>query len=77
MGRREDADVTYRIDSDTELTSDWLPPEAFREVYRDRAMAVATAIEGVEDPEVDEVRVMHVETGTVVWRSTEEEYDGE
>jgi hypothetical protein len=76
---REDGIVSgYRIESDVELSSDWLPAEAFRQVYRDRAAAVATAIEGVDDPEVQEVRVVDVVTGGVVWRSTEEQWeDGE
>jgi len=32
------------------------------------------AIEGVDDPATEEVRVVDVATGTVVWRSTEDEY---
>jgi hypothetical protein len=65
----------YRIESDVELSSDWLPPEAFTTVYASRPAAVATAIEGVENPGVDEVRVVDVATGQVVWRSTEEEFE--
>jgi hypothetical protein len=62
----------YRIESELALASDWLPSEAFGRTYRDRAVAVATAIEGVEDPTIQEVRVVDVGTGTVVWRSTDE-----
>ena len=65
--------MTFRIESDCELASDWLPGEAFRHVYRDRATAIATAIEGADDPEVQEVRVVDAGTGEVVWRSTDEE----
>ncbi|MDA8094033.1 MAG: MerR family DNA-binding transcriptional regulator, partial [Betaproteobacteria bacterium] len=39
------------------------------------ASAVAMAMEGVDDPEEQEVRVICVETGEVVWRSTEAEYE--
>jgi hypothetical protein len=43
--------------------------------YKDGAAAVAMAIEGVDDPATGEVRVVDVATGTVVWRSTEDEYE--
>jgi hypothetical protein len=65
----------YRIESDLVLASDWLPSDAFSRTYEDRAAAIATAIEGVDDPAVQEVRVVDVGTGTVVWRSTDDEYE--
>jgi hypothetical protein len=52
-----------------------LPSDAFSRTYTDRAVAVATAIEGVDDPAIREVRVVDVGTGTVVWRSTDDEYE--
>jgi hypothetical protein len=64
----------YGIESDLALSGDWLPPDAFSRVYEDCAAAVAMAIEGVDDPATEEVRVVDVATGTVVWRSTEDEY---
>lgn len=67
--------MMYRIESDYHLSSEWLPARAFKRTYTDSAVAVATAIEGVEDPKEMEVRVVCVETGDVIWRSTEEEYD--
>ena len=66
---------TYRIEADVPLRSDWLPASAFAQVYTDLAAAIATAIEGVYDPAEDEVRVVCVETGEIVWRSTEDEYE--
>jgi hypothetical protein len=65
----------YRIESEYALHSDWLPAEAFTRVYPERSMAVAIAIEGVEDPAEQEVRVVNVETGEVVFKTTEEEYE--
>lgn len=65
----------YRIESDLVLTSDWLPSDAFSRTYTDRAAAVATAIEGVDDPAKQEVRVVDVDTGAVVWRSTDHQYE--
>ena len=67
--------MTYRIESDFPLESDWLPAEVFTRHYEDVSAAVATAIEGVEDPEETEVRVVCVETGAIVWRSTDEKYE--
>jgi hypothetical protein len=67
--------VMYRIESDVELSSDWLPREAFATVYASRSVAVATAIEGVDDPAEVEVRVVDAATGQVVRRSTEEEFE--
>ena len=65
----------YRIESSWPLESDWLSSAALSQHYEDRAVAVATAIAGVDDPQEQEVRVVCVETGEVVWRSTQEEYE--
>lgn len=71
----KDVGSGYRIESDLTLSSDWLPSDAFSRTDTDRAVAVATAIEGVDDPAIQEVRVVDVCTGTVVWRSTDDEYE--
>lgn len=65
--------LTYRIESDYSLKSDWLPATAFSRHDATESMAMATAIEGVDDPKEQEVRVVCIETGEVVWRSTEAE----
>ena len=67
--------MSYRIESDYPLKSDELPKDAFTRHYGERAVAVAIAIEGVDDPKEQEVRVICVETGAVVWRASEEEYE--
>lgn len=67
--------MTYRIESDFPLNSDWLPAKAFKQHFNNISDAQAIAIEGVDDPAEQEVRVVCVETGEVVWRSTEEEYE--
>lgn len=67
--------MTYRIESEYPLESDWLPKHVFRQVFDSESSAVAIAIEGVDDPEEQEVRVVCVETGEVVWRSTEAQYE--
>ncbi|MCG5512258.1 hypothetical protein [Ectothiorhodospira shaposhnikovii] len=67
--------MTYRIESGYPLESDWLPASVFAQHHEILSAAVAIAIEGVDDPEAQEVRVICVETGEVVWRSTEERYE--
>jgi hypothetical protein len=67
--------MSYRIESEFPLNSDWLPAKAFKQHYDNESAAVATAIEGVDDPEEQEVRVIWVETGEVVWRSTEAHHE--
>lgn len=67
--------MSYRIESAYRLESDWLPAKAFKQHYDSESAAVAIAIEGVDDPEEQEVRVICVETGEVVWRSTDEKYE--
>lgn len=41
--------MKYRIESEFNLDSDWLPKTAFRLVFNTEGDAVATAIEGVAD----------------------------
>lgn len=67
--------MRYRIESNFELKSDWLPQDMFAHHFDDESDAIATAIEGVADPATQEVRVVCVETKEVVWRSTDHEYE--
>lgn len=66
--------MRYRIESDCRLASDLLPVDAFARTYESLDEAIAIAIEGVDDPEEQEVRVVCAETAAVVWRSTEAEF---
>lgn len=67
--------MRYRIESAYRLESDGLPAKAFKPHYDSESAAVATVIEGVDDPEEQEVRVVCVETGEMVWRSTDEKHE--
>lgn len=64
----------FKIESDYPLASDWLPAIAFTSLYPTSSAAIVVAIEGVDDPEDYEVRVVDMATGKVVWRSTEKEH---
>lgn len=72
----DNAEVTqgFKIESDYPLASDWLPAIVFTNIYPTSSAAIVVAMEGVDDPEDYEVRVMDMATGKVVWRSTEEGY---
>lgn len=61
----------FKIESDHALASDILPKDAFTSIYDDKDVAIAAAIEGVSEPDKQEVRVVELATGGVVWRSTE------
>ena len=67
--------MKYGIEADVPLSSDWMPQKAFTQHYDNLPAAIATAIEGACDPKEEEVRVVCIETGEVVWRSTEEDYE--
>lgn len=72
---RPDASHGFWIESDYPLKSDWLPNSAFTTIYDNASIAVATAIEAVDDPVSMEVRVVDLSTGDVYWRSSEEEFE--
>ncbi|MDR2787917.1 MAG: hypothetical protein LBD06_06095 [Candidatus Accumulibacter sp.] len=67
--------MKYRIEADFPLQSDWLPAKVFSRHHDSVSAAKAIAIEGVDEPGEGEARVICVETGEVVWRSTDEEYE--
>ena len=57
----------YRIESNAPLHGSLLPPENFRELYANRSLAVAVAVKSVADPTRQQVRVVHVPSGEVVF----------
>lgn len=71
--------MPYVLKSEYKLESDWLPSSEFARTFEHRAEAVATAIEGVDDPAEQQVLVVDTETGKIAWDSTLVKYeeDGE
>ena len=60
----------YRIESNHPVQGRLLPPSAFQQnIYSDRALAVAMAAKCVTRPSGQEIRVVHVPTGEVVFRT--------
>lgn len=61
--------IGYRIVSDCPFLGSLLPPVVFGQIYRDRSLAVAVAVKSVADPSSQEVRVIEVPGGDIVFSS--------
>jgi hypothetical protein len=57
----------YRIESSTPLRGSLLPQNSLKEFYSDRGLAVAVAVKSLADPTRQRIRVVHVESGEVVF----------
>ncbi len=66
---RPDAQRPYRIEKTSPGGSSLLPEGSIREFYRDRGMAVAVAVKSLGDPTRQQVRVVHVPSGEVVFET--------
>ncbi len=60
----------YRIESRSPLMGSLLPPALFKQMYVDRSLAVAVAVKSVADPTCQQVKVVHVPTGEIVFETT-------
>lgn len=67
--------MPYRIESDRPLSARALHQSAFTATYRSLLFAVATALEGCGDPDLDNVRVVDAVTGEIVWRPSDAPID--
>jgi hypothetical protein len=63
------ASAQYRIESRCPLMGSLLPPATFKQVYADCSLAVAVAVKSVADPTRQQVRVVHVPTGEIVFQT--------
>jgi hypothetical protein len=67
------ASADYRIESNCPLINRLLPqPGPSRFTFADRAMAVAMAAKGFASPSGQEIRVVHIPSGEVVYRKAAE-----
>ena len=64
------ASAQYRIESRCPLMGSLLPLATFKEVYADRSLAVAVAVKSVADPTRQQVRVVHVPSGEIIFQTT-------
>ncbi len=67
------ASAEYRIESNQPLLSRLLPLSKFPDAYEDRALAVAIAAKSVARVAGQEVRVVHVPSGEIVFRANSAE----
>ncbi|SFC71065.1 hypothetical protein SAMN05216344_13327 [Polaromonas sp. OV174] len=61
----------YRIESRDPVSGSLLPSPNVKHLYADYSLAVAVAVKSVADPTRQEIRVVHVPSGEVVFRSTD------
>lgn len=67
----QSAHAQYRIESNHTLMGRLLPgATGQRNAFNDRSLAVATAAKSMTLPSGQEIRVVHVPTGEVVFRTT-------
>ena len=59
----------YRIESSGTLRNDLLRSINLNHLYHDSSLAVAVAVKSVTDPERDEVRVVQVPGGEIIFSS--------
>ena len=59
----------YRIESSGTLKSGLLLPINFNHLYQDRSLAVAVAAKSITAPEREEIRVVQVPSGKVIFRT--------
>jgi hypothetical protein len=61
--------ATFRVESSHPIAARLLPVQGLRQyLFSDRALAVALAAKSVTTPQGQEIRVVHVPTGEVVFR---------
>ncbi|HAL37323.1 MAG TPA: hypothetical protein DCP03_04075 [Polaromonas sp.] len=63
------ASAQYRIESRDPLVGSLLPPTTFKQFYADPSLAVAVAVKSVADPTRQEVRVVHIPSGEIIFRT--------
>ena len=61
------ASADYRIESNHPVINRLLPRSGIRQLFRDPSQAVAIAAKCVPNPFGDEVRVVHVPSGEVIF----------
>ncbi len=63
------ASSQYRIESISPLRGSLLPLFSFQKLYKNRSLAVAVAVKSLTDPTRQQIRVVHVDSGEVVFET--------
>ena len=62
----------FRIESRDPLSGGLLPQTPkFQSLYADRSLAVAVAVKSLADPTRQQIRVVHIASGEVVFQTSE------
>ncbi len=64
------ASPQFRIESSDTLRGSLLPPAHLQRLYSDRSLAVAVAVKSLTDPTRQDIRVVHVPTGEIVFQTS-------
>ena len=59
----------YRIESSNSSFGSLLPQSAFDHIYADSSLAVAVAVKSVGDPTRQQVRVVHIPSGEIIFQT--------
>lgn len=62
----------YRIESRDTLKGSLLLSSNFQHLYTNPSLAVAVAVKSMTDPTQQEVRVVHIASGEIIFRTTAE-----
>lgn len=65
------ASAQFRIESRGSLRGSLLPPASLQQLYTDRSLAVAVAVKSLTDPTRQDIRVVHIPTGEIVFQTSE------
>ncbi|MDP1935769.1 MAG: hypothetical protein Q8K91_01030 [Hylemonella sp.] len=65
------ASAQFRIECRDPLRGSLLPPASnFKSLYADRSLAVAVAVKSLADPTRQQIRVVHIPTGEIVFQTS-------
>lgn len=64
------ASAQFRIESRDPLRGSLLPSASFRQLYTDQSLAVAVAVKSLTDPTRQDIRVVHIPSGEVVFQTS-------
>lgn len=64
------ATAQFRIESSDPLLGSLLPPAPLQRLYSDQSLAVAVAVKSLTDPTRQDIRVVHVPTGEIVFQTS-------
>ena len=59
----------YRIESTNTSVGGLLPHPAYEHIYADSSLAVAVAVKSLRDPTRQQVRVVHIPSGEIIFQT--------